>query len=144
MQPTSIRSFPSPEEFRFLQDAAAYLERPSFLIRVANLAGKPAEALLAALPQKAQTMIAGATSTALIRALDGAVRTLPQPSASARADKSTAKENENWLTSHLRTAAAATTGAVGGFFGLAGLPLEIPATTTVMLRSIAHIAAQSG
>jgi hypothetical protein len=35
-------------------------------------------------------------------------------------------------------------GAVGGLFGLAGAALEIPATTTLMLRSIAEIAARNG
>ncbi len=39
---------------------------------------------------------------------------------------------------------AATTGAVGGLFGLPGLSVEIPATTTVMLRSIAATAARAG
>src|SRR5262245_38641489 len=120
MQPPTVNSFPSAEEARFLQEAAEYLERPGFLIRVAHLAGKPAEALLAVLPQKAQDMIGGATSTALTRALEWAVRTLPPSSASGQLDKSAATQSENRLTSHLHTAAAATTGAVGGFFGLAG------------------------
>jgi hypothetical protein len=48
------------------------------------------------------------------------------------------------MRAHLHTAAAATTGAVGGFFGVAGLALEVPTTTTIMLRSIAEIAAASG
>ncbi len=39
---------------------------------------------------------------------------------------------------------AATTGAVGGLFGLSGLAFEIPATTTVMLRSVAATAAREG
>ena len=36
--------------------------------------------------------------------------------------------------------AVAASGAAGGFFGLAALPVELPVSTTVMLRSIAQIA----
>ena len=35
-------------------------------------------------------------------------------------------------------------GAAGGAFGLAGLPLELPFTTTIMLRSIADVAQGEG
>jgi hypothetical protein len=40
--------------------------------------------------------------------------------------------------------AVAATGAGGGAFGLAGLPLELPVSTTIMLRSIADIARSEG
>ncbi|MEE7559396.1 EcsC family protein, partial [Xanthomonas sp. Kuri4-2] len=36
------------------------------------------------------------------------------------------------------------TGGAGGFFGLAGLAVELPVTTTLMLRSIAEIARAEG
>jgi len=42
------------------------------------------------------------------------------------------------------TAAAAITGAIGGFFGLPGLLVELPITTTVMLHSIVEIARSQG
>ena len=42
------------------------------------------------------------------------------------------------------TAATAITGAVGGFFGLPGLLVELPVTTTVMLHSIVEIARSHG
>jgi hypothetical protein len=38
----------------------------------------------------------------------------------------------------------AATGAGGGAFGLAGLPVELPVSTTIMLRSIADIARSEG
>ena len=38
----------------------------------------------------------------------------------------------------------AATGAGGGAFGLAGLPVELPLSTTIMLRSIADIARSEG
>jgi hypothetical protein len=144
MHSTAKPWIPSPAEQRFLQEAADYLERPTFLMQIANLAGKPAEALLAALPNRAREMITSATSTALARALEWAVWTLPQATAGAGVAAAGEPGSATRLTSHLHTALAATTGAVGGFFGLAALAVEIPATTTVMLRSIAHIAAESG
>src|SRR5262245_15182561 len=36
---------------RFLLEAAAYLEHPTLLTRIANLVGKPIESLLGALPE---------------------------------------------------------------------------------------------
>src|SRR5690606_39058927 len=39
---------------------------------------------------------------------------------------------------------AAATGGVGGFFGLSGLAVELPISTTIMMRSIADIARSEG
>jgi hypothetical protein len=40
--------------------------------------------------------------------------------------------------------AVATTGGIGGFFGLPALAVELPISTTIMLRSIADIARSEG
>jgi hypothetical protein len=44
----------------------------------------------------------------------------------------------------LSTAIVGVTGGVSGFFGMAALPLELPLTTTIMLRAIADIARHNG
>jgi EcsC protein family len=44
----------------------------------------------------------------------------------------------------LHKLAVAATGAGGGAFGLAGIPVELPLSTTIMLRSIADIARSEG
>ena len=44
----------------------------------------------------------------------------------------------------LHKAMAATTGAGGGAFGLAALPIELPISTIIILRSIADIARSEG
>lgn len=44
----------------------------------------------------------------------------------------------------LHVAAAALSGAAGGAFGLAALPVELPVSTTIMLRAIAAIARSEG
>ena len=43
-------------EHHFLHQAAAYLEHPSFLMQVANVAGKPAEVLLKFLPDAVHSL----------------------------------------------------------------------------------------
>jgi hypothetical protein len=128
----------SPDDLRFLSDAAQYLERPGFLMKVANLVGKPAEGVLRALPARAQAMVGDMTNSALDRSLRWAVRSLPDEGSPAPLRWSLASGPRFHL------AMTATTGAVGGLFGLAGAALEIPATTTLMLRSIAEIAARNG
>src|SRR5262252_5330161 len=47
-------------------------------------------------------------------------------------------------TKALNAALAAASGAVGGGFGLAALPVELPVSTIIMLRSIAEIARDEG
>ena len=169
----------------FLAEAAAYLEHPGLLMRLANLVGKPVEALLGTLPSRAHDVVNHAASAALTKGLDWAVRSLAigtadsQPSAVAdvstidaasvekaeieviseaavaasasatgeRPASAAVKEpptQSTLLSARAHTALAATTGAVGGFFGLAGLGIEVPATTLVMLRSIAAEAARQG
>src|ERR1700746_681884 len=44
----------------------------------------------------------------------------------------------------LHRALATASGAAGGTFGLAALPVELPVSTTIMLRSIADIARSEG
>ena len=44
----------------------------------------------------------------------------------------------------LHKALAATTGAVGGSFGVAALPIELPISTIIMLRSIGEVARSEG
>ncbi len=139
----------SAEDREFLRAAADYLERPTFLMKIASLVGKPAEAMLAMLPNRAQALVADASSKALTSALDWAVRSIPEtaPTAAGSPEASgsrAASARNRRLSGQLHTAVTATTGAVGGFFGVAALPIELPATTIVMLRSIAKIAAQHG
>jgi hypothetical protein len=119
-------------EMQLLHDAAMYLERPRLLIQLANLVGKPAEGVLRTLPSGAQRLVTDATHAALARSLRWALHTLP----------STTPEAGWRLPSggRLHTALAAATGAAGGLFGLAGAAIEVPTTTTIMLRSIAEIA----
>lgn len=164
-----LRSQFSEEEWRFLREAAAYLEDPSLLTRIANLVGKPIESLLAALPQSAQKLISESTSDALQQGLKWAIRSLPEnqreakslasekldaealafeeapdEDAEARSERSRTETARRLWQKHRHTAMAALSGAGGGLFGLPGLVVELPTTTVLMLRSIASVAAEMG
>ena len=116
----------SAAELEELKRARDLLEGGGLVVRVADALGRPLEAGLARLPARARDVIQGATQTALERGLEVALGTLA--------------EEPQRSSERLHKAAAAATGAVGGFFGLGGLTVELPVTTVVMLRSIADIA----
>jgi len=104
-----------------LAAAVRRLESPSLAGRLAALAGKPVGLLQRALPAAASTGVAKLAKHALERALDVALFSLRN-----------------------RRIAACTSGAIGGAFGLAALAVELPVSTTIMLRAIAAIAQEEG
>ena len=114
-----------------LARAKKLLENPGFIAKAADAVGSPIDRLLHALPEKASTTIQTATRTALEKALKVAVATL--------SGKSGHEPSNIW-----HKVAAFATGAAGGAFGLASLPIELPVTTTIMLRSVADIARSKG
>jgi hypothetical protein len=102
----------------------------SLAARLTNLVGKPVELIGLALPASASRAIATATSRGLALALQVALRTMPhKPVAGSRV---------------LHKALATVSGAAGGAFGLVTLPVELPVSTIIMLRSIADIARSEG
>src|SRR5712671_800750 len=113
-----------------LRSAAAALEHPGLAARLTNMVGKPIELIGYALPASASQAITAATSKALEMALEVALRSMHQaPRAGSQ---------------RLHKALATASGAVGGAFGLASLPIELPLSTIIMLRSIAEIARSEG
>jgi hypothetical protein len=108
------------------------LEHPGLAAKLATFLGDPIERALAHLPDSVSQQIHRAAQGALERALEAALKTIP----SARPVPKHADRVHRLLTG--------ATGAVGGFFGLAGLAVELPITTTLMLRSIAEIARSEG
>jgi hypothetical protein len=109
-----------------LRRAVKSLERPGLAARLTSIVGKPVELIGYALPSFASKAVTSATSKGLEAALKVALRTLP-PSP---------RTNSQLLHRTLATAS----GAAGGTFGLAALPVELPVSTVIMLRSIADIA----
>lgn len=121
----------SSQDFADLQSAIVKLESQSFAMKLASKVGMPIEALMHRLPRRAQQSIGGAVNKTLEQCLRVALTFGKGRSASVRSKRT-------------HTAATAFTGAVGGFFGLPGLVIELPITTTVMLHAIADIARQNG
>lgn len=120
-----------PIDVTALRNAASLLESRSFAMTIANKVGMPIESLMRMLPAAAQLSISTTVNKALTQCLHAAL-------SFDREGKSTIRRRRG------HTLAAAATGAVGGFFGLPGLVVELPVTTTVMLHSIAEIARSQG
>lgn len=116
----------SEEDRVALRQAVRALEGPSYVGRLSALAGRPIELLGQALPQVASDMISKATQAVLTRALRYALRTIP-------------KEGRDPET-RAHKALAVLSGAMGGALGVSAVLVELPISTTIMLRSIARTA----
>jgi len=114
-----------------LRYAKSLLENPGLAAKISNLLGTPIEKGFELLPDKWHGAVQKVTKEALEKVLDFAVRTI--------GDKS--KLGSSDLTHKLL---ATATGAGGGAFGLPALAIELPVSTTIMLRSIADIARSEG
>lgn len=134
---------PSPDELKFIQDAAEYLENPSFLMRLADMFGKPLEWLIQGIAKISPDVVDKASNAALKAALSVAIATIPESSASESHD-STNMSAIGSTPDFWHKVSVAVTGTAGGFFGLPGLCVELPITTAIMFRSIASMAAEFG
>ncbi|HET6264911.1 MAG TPA: EcsC family protein [Usitatibacter sp.] len=114
-----------------LKRAKDLLENPGMAAKLSSLLGSPVEAGMKMLPKRWQKTVHTATETALMKALDVAVRSLGGKRPTASSDR-------------LHKFGAATSGAIGGAFGIAAIGIELPISTTLILRSIADIAAAEG
>ena len=114
-----------------LRDAVQVLEHPGLAVQITNLIGKPIEYAVNALPDTVSRRIGDATRLALRSSLRVAVSTMhSEPGATP----------SNTIHKILTT----LTGAVGGAFGLPALAIELPVSTSIMLRSMADIARGEG
>ena len=114
-----------------LRLAKSKLEYPSLTARISDVVGKPFEAGFKLLPRDVSDRIGEIVSAALLKGLEFAVRTL---------DRGESKYSRDWLHKLLVTGS----GAAGGAVGLASLPVELPISTALMLRSIGDIARSEG
>lgn len=120
-----------PDDLEMLRDAKQRLENPKLIARLTNLLGAPIEKAIDFLPEAASDQLMKITHKALVKASEVAISTLkPTPHAKA--------------SSGLHKFSVALSGGVGGFFGMAALAVELPLSTTIMLRSIADIARSYG
>jgi hypothetical protein len=120
----------TPEDAAALARAVQSLEHPGFAARLTNLAGKPIELIGDALPATVRHTISTATTKALQSALKVALRAM--------------RVGPQGRSRLVHKVLATASGAAGGAFGLATLPIKLPLSTIIMLRSIADIARSEG
>src|SRR5437667_11716969 len=114
-----------------LRYAKSLLENPGFAARMANRLGGPIQKGFERLPKGWAETVHNATKAALFKSLQLAVSTL-------------GRQTRRKSSERFHKVLVGASGAVGGAFGLAALPVELPLSTTIMLRSIAEIAREEG
>jgi hypothetical protein len=113
-----------------LRRAIAALEHRSLAAQLSALAGRQLSFAGVAIPPHLREMAARGARAGLEAALRVAIKSLRgKPAGDAE---------------KLHKKLAMATGAVGGALGLAGLPFELPLSTTILLRAIADIAREEG
>lgn len=120
----------SSEHINELQNAKYLLENPSVVAKFSHSFADPIEKGMQMLPAEANQKILMIATKSLEIAMNTALWTL---------------NNDQKSASNLtHKAASALSGAAGGAFGLAALAIELPISTTIMLRSIADVARSEG
>ena len=122
--------FLADTDLRALAEARVLLERPSLAARLSSFVGSPLEKGMARLPASWRERIGGLAHDALMKAMDTAAKTL-QPNAQPASPR-------------LHKLLGSVSGAGGGAFGVAGLTVEIPLSTVLIMRSILDIARGEG
>lgn len=116
-----------------LRQAKILLENPGLVARISDVLGTPLEKGFGMLPRKWGEVVNEAARKAIAKAMDVALKTL---------DRGQALEQGSANAWH--KLAVGASGAVGGAFGLSALLIELPVSTTIMLRSIADVARSEG
>ncbi len=114
-----------------LKYAKSLLENIGLAAKITNLIGSPIEKGFDLLPTGWAKVVSVSTQKALSVAVNSAALTL---------NKTTKQDSADMLHKLM----VAGSGGAGGFLGLPALPLELPISTTIMMRSIADIARSEG
>ena len=115
-----------------LKSAKLLLGSPGLAAKISSFVGTPIEKGFALLPKRWNTVVNDATRKAIETALKVALWTMSDA-------KAVSTPSNRW-----HKLAAGASGAAGGAFGLAALSIELPVSTTIILRSIADIARSEG
>jgi hypothetical protein len=121
----------TPEHVEQLRKAKRLLDNPGLTAKITAAIGMPIETGLELLPAKWSKAVNNATKRALDTALYAALKTM-------------GKGGRLGSSNGWHKIAATASGAGGGAFGLPALIIELPVSTTIMLRSIADIARSEG
>ena len=119
------------EDLEALHRAVKALEHSNMATRVASAVGRQLGTLSRFLPMGVSGLVNAAAERAIRTAMSVALRSLGNK----------APPRDSRLFHKL---ASAVSGAAGGAFGFASLPVELPLSTVIILRSIADIARHEG
>jgi hypothetical protein len=119
------------KDYEDLKQAVVRLEFPSFISRISSYIEKPVEKIIDSLPVQASQNIQDAVKITLKNLLALTVKTMD-------------KEFKNGASTTAHKIASGISGALGGAFGLPALAIELPISTSIILRSIADIARSQG
>lgn len=120
------------EDMADLKFAKSLLEKPSLAAKLTGSIGTPIEKGFDLLPKNWSAVVSTSTEKALRIAMDSAILTMKK---STKPDAA---------TNTLHKILIAGSGAAGGFWGIASLAVELPISTTIIMRSIADIARSEG
>ncbi len=113
-----------------LSRAVDALEKTTLASRITNLLGRQVAIVGQFVPERMHATVSQGANIALRAAMGAALRSLG--------------EGQRPASSRFHRAAIAASGAAGGALGFAALPLELPASTILMLRAIADVARAQG
>ena len=121
----------STPDLQDLKKAKNLLENPGLAVKLSNVLGMPLEKALGNIPDKWSQKVEDIIQAALKKAVNAAASSL-------KAEPGKTSSN-NW-----HKLSVAVTGGLGGIFGLPALSVELPLSTTIIMRSIVDIARSEG
>ena len=114
-----------------LRRAVELLENPSFMGRLTDFVGQPVEKFVKFLPDQVSGKVQDVVKAVLSKLLNLSVKTMD-------------KDFDGRASTITHKIATGVSGAIGGAFGLPALAVELPISTSIILRSIADIARGEG
>ncbi len=132
MNEIALRLHDNAQDLADLERAVGLLESPTLTAKMANLIGGPLEFAVRKLPTAVSSRIQGVTEAALYKAAQTALWTMDN------------KQPGKPASPRLHKLAAAASGALGGAGGLPALAIELPLSTTIIMRAVADIARSEG
>lgn len=123
------------DEQQFLLNAKKFMEGSNLLLDLTNKIGMPLEWAITKLPEKATTMITAGVQKALLKSLKVALHTVPNSDLKdIQLDEALKLSTKGrWI----HNAGVGFTGGVGGLFSEIGFLIELPISTSLIMRNIA-------
>ncbi len=136
--PTTITA----ADLKVIALAADFFEDPGLFSRLLGLSGNFIEDGVKKLPPKIQIAVQKTSTQAIQKCLWAAVKTVDRMDSPSPTLQDAALNSQRQCRRH--SVATGVTGALSGFFGPATLVIEIPFSTSLMMRSIALTAQEYG